>query len=272
MPDMQPVVHLQLERLKLTPGQEWSDSVIAWRFVRCDNGAAYWLGAPKPRFFSQGEAVVLSPGSTGTIRASQLNEVILQCFNFAPELLGGFFTVAEQHSLTVNGSHITPVQFLPSTHAFSQRFGALAAQAEPHRLVERAQLLRLAVEFLCETMPEIDSASQPSSSAESRFEAIISKMPDTELLHYTTGQLAQLCGCSLRHFHRLFRHRFGQSPRIRQTELRLLKSRQLLTSTDQEIIQIARASGYRSVSLFNSLFKRRFGLSPSAWRQQVRNS
>jgi AraC-like DNA-binding protein len=268
---MQPLVHLQLERLKLTPGQEWSDNVVAWRFVRCQSGAAYWLGAPKPRFFSEGELVILAPWGTGVIRASQLNEVVLDHFHFVPDLLGGFFTVAEQHSLAVSRGQANPVQFLPSTHGLSQRFAALIAHPEPHRLVQRAELLGLAVGFLSETTPRSDSPPQPHSSAERRFEEIISKMPDTELLHYSTGQLAQLCGCSLRHFHRLFRHRFGQSPRTRQTELRLLKSRQLLNATDQEIAQIARASGYRSVSLFNSLFKRRFGMSPSAWRQ-VRNS
>jgi len=269
---MRPLAHLQLERLKLAPGQEWSDEAVAWRFVRCDSGAAYWLGPPKPRFFSEGELMILAPGSTGIVRASQLNDVILHRFNFAPELLGGFFTVAEQHALVAGRSAATPVQFLPSTHRLSQRFGALQTQSGQHQLAERAEMLGLAVELLGESIDRLDSAPQPRSSAEARFEQIISKMPDTELLHYTTGQLAQLCGCSLRHFHRLFRNRFGQSPRTRQTELRLLKSQQLLSATDQEILQIARASGYRSVSLFNSLFKRRFGLSPSAWRQQTRKS
>jgi AraC-like DNA-binding protein len=30
---------------------------------------------------------------------------------------------------------------------------------------------------------------------------------------------------------------------------------------------VALDSGYRSVSLFNTLFKRRFGVSPSEWRR-----
>jgi AraC-like DNA-binding protein len=268
---MRPLAQLRLERLKLTPGQEWCAGASAWRFVRCDSGAAYWLGAPKPRFFSEGELLVMAPHSTGIVRASQLNEVILSHFDFAADLLGGFFTVTEQHALAAGRDQVTPVQFLPSTHHFSQRFALLAGQSQFCPLVQRVELLGLAIGFLSETARLTNSSMPSQSSAESRFEEIISKMPDTELLHYTTLQLAQLCGCSLRHFHRLFHQRFGESPRTRQTELRLLQSRQLLTSTDQDIVQIARASGYRSISLFNSLFKRRFGMSPSAWREQIRN-
>jgi AraC-like DNA-binding protein len=35
------------------------------------------------------------------------------------------------------------------------------------------------------------------------------------------------------------------------------------------VVDIALASGYRSLSLFNSLFKKRFGISPSRWRARA---
>src|SRR5260370_36369243 len=94
-------------------------------------------------------------------------------------------------------------------------------------------------------------------------------MPDIETIRPTPEALAGLCGCSPRHFNRLFREHFGESPRARQTELRLLKARQLLGDADAKIIQVALDSGYHSLSLFNALFKRRFGMSPSAWRQKT---
>jgi AraC-like DNA-binding protein len=108
-----------------------------------------------------------------------------------------------------------------------------------------------------------------SPSVQDRFEQIVSHMPELELIHHSPEELARLCGCSPRHFGRLFRQQFGQSPRARQTELRLLKARQLLANGEKTIALVALESGYRSSSLFNSLFKRRFGMSPSAWRQQA---
>jgi AraC-like DNA-binding protein len=143
------------------------------------------------------------------------------------------------------------------------------SQRTPHSsLAERAEVLGLVAAFFGETVAENRAPASPGPSAHDRFEQIISQMPELELIHHTPEQLARLCGCSARHFNRLFHERFGESPRARQTELRLLKARQLLGDTDQKIMQIALDSGYRSLSLFNSLFRRRFGLSPSEWRQK----
>jgi AraC-like DNA-binding protein len=97
-------------------------------------------------------------------------------------------------------------------------------------------------------------------------------MPDVELIHHSPAELARLCGCSSRHFNRMFWKQFGSSVRSRQTELRLLRARQLLSNTEGKIVQVAFDSGYRNVSLFNSLFKRRFGVTPSQWRRDSQSS
>jgi transcriptional regulator GlxA family with amidase domain len=102
-----------------------------------------------------------------------------------------------------------------------------------------------------------------------RFEQIISRMPDAELIEHSSEELARLCGCTPRHFNRLFRLRFGAPTRAKQTELRLLKARQLLEVSTITVAQVSVECGYRSVILFNSLFRRRFGMSPSEWRQNV---
>ena len=94
-------------------------------------------------------------------------------------------------------------------------------------------------------------------------------MPDAEIINHSPEELARLCGCSPRHFNRLFRAHFAVSARARQTELRLLKARQLLCSTNEKIIQVALNCGYRSLSLFNSIFKKRFGVTPSGYRQKA---
>ena len=90
------------------------------------------------------------------------------------------------------------------------------------------------------------------------------------MINHTPAQLASLCGCSGRHFNRLFRSCFGISVRARQTELRLLKARQLLTETEKKVLEIAVDSGYRNLSLFNLLFKRQFGMTPSETRRKAR--
>ena len=269
---MKALGHLRIEEVKLLPGQEWTNEEPVWHFVQVSSGAAYWLDPAKPRAFTEGELVVSGPLVKAVIRASQLTEVVLHWFGFAPELLSGFFTIAERRLFeTGNASDVRALQFLPSTHPVTQRFVLLAKQRKSHNgLTERTEVLGVVAAFFGEgdltPHPEPPAALAPN--AHNRFEQIVSQMPELELIHHTPEQLARLCGCSPRHFNRLFHERFGESPRARQTELRLLKARQLLGDTNEKIVQIALDSGYRSLSLFNSLFKRRFGMSPSEWREK----
>ena len=77
-----------------------------------------------------------------------------------------------------------------------------------------------------------------------------------------------MCGCSLRHFRRMFRKQFKTSIRAKQTELRLEKARQLLTETDDKTSTIAHAAGYRHLGFFNMMFKKKFGMTPTEWRRR----
>ena len=59
--------------------------------------------------------------------------------------------------------------------------------------------------------------------------------------------------------------------REKQVELRLTRARELLATTDSKVVDVAMESGYQSTSLFNLIFKQRFGLSPAKWRDRVKN-
>ena len=268
---MKSSVHLQIEQLHLEPGQECTDESPAWRFLRMTKGDAYWLEASKPRVLTVGELLVAAPKIKVNIRASQLGEVVLDGFLFYPSLLCGLLTMAERRMLESDANLAQePVQFLPSTHPISQGLATLTERGQTvHELVERGEVLVLALRLLSQAMPIVDQPVERRAPAEDRFQEIISQMPDMELIQHSAEELAQLCGCTPRHFTRLFRQQFGESPRARQTQLRLLKARALLESSEVKVSQIASDCGYHSLSLFNSLFKRRFGITPSEWRQNM---
>lgn len=262
--------HLLIESVQLAPGQEWGDEAHAWRFVQVSRGSAYWLDPARPRAINIGEVLVVAPKTKALVRASQLNEVLLYGFHFNPQLLCGFFTMVERQFFDQScGKSADAVQFLPSTHPLAKSFAHLVARGELEPdLALRVEVLGLAVGFFTDQISRHEALPANPISAQYRFQQIISEMPELELINYTPEQLAALCGCSPRHFNRLFHVQFGESPRARQTELRLLKAQQLLGDTTIRIAQVALESGYRSVTLFNGLFKRRFGMSPSEWRQQ----
>jgi AraC-like DNA-binding protein len=108
------------------------------------------------------------------------------------------------------------------------------------------------------------------AGARERLESFISRLPKEEWIRREPAELAQICGCSLRHLRRLFRQCFGVSLRAQQTEHRLHRASQLLMETDDKILSIAYAVGFRHLGLFSRMFKRRFQMTPSEWRAKFR--
>jgi two-component system response regulator YesN len=68
---------------------------------------------------------------------------------------------------------------------------------------------------------------------------------------------------------RIFLETVGMSFRQKQAEVRLARARELLQTTNSKIYEVAVESGYPSVSLFNFMFRKRFGVTPAKWRKQL---
>lgn len=79
---------------------------------------------------------------------------------------------------------------------------------------------------------------------------------------------AQLSATTLKN---KFRELYGQP--IHQWILccRLRRASELLEATDLTVLQIAQSVGYDSVSQFNAVFRRAYGVTPSVYRKNVRN-
>lgn len=266
--------HLGLEEVSLRPGAEWSDPAGGWRFVRMSRGVAYWLSVALNRELTEGEVVVAKPGARGCVRASQLNEAHFHCCHFQPDLLTGLLTLAERHYFeNVAPRTRPPVEFLPAAHPAAKLFAELVAQeASQSGLFQRAKLLDLLAALFGEDLQQHQRPPRATTDAKQRFVQLIKQMSDQEVILYTTPQLAELCGLSVRHFSRLFREHFGTSPRAKQIQLRLAKARQLLGSSDDKVLNVALDSGFRSLGLFNTLFKRHCGMTPSEWRLKQRRN
>src|SRR5690606_1195469 len=77
-------------------------------------------------------------------------------------------------------------------------------------------------------------------------------------------------GVTTRHLRRAFGAEFGVAPiQYAQTQRQLLAKR-LLTDTDLPVIEVAYASGFRSLRRFNALFKQRYRLQPGQLRRTAR--
>ncbi len=86
----------------------------------------------------------------------------------------------------------------------------------------------------------------------------------------TIQQIAKEMNVSYSNFRKLFKEFTGVSPALYQQDLRLQRAKELLTTTDLSIKQIAYQLRFESPDYFSSKFKIKTGMKPSDFREQTR--
>jgi AraC-like DNA-binding protein len=81
--------------------------------------------------------------------------------------------------------------------------------------------------------------------------------------------MAEKAQLNRQHFLRMFRDCFGTTPHQYLIEVRLAAARKLLADTTEPVTAICRMTGFESPPSFSGLFRRRFGASPTAYRQSL---
>lgn len=85
------------------------------------------------------------------------------------------------------------------------------------------------------------------------------------------ADVAASAGISQYHFLRRFRQAFGMTPHQYLTRVRLGRARELLARGTTSVTETCFEVGYASLGSFSTLFARRFGASPDAYRRRVRS-
>ena len=80
------------------------------------------------------------------------------------------------------------------------------------------------------------------------------------------GAIADAIGASRYHSHRLFKSSFGHTPRRLVEAIRLERAANELVLHDRPIVEIALGVGYANHETFSRAFKRRFEVTPRAFR------
>ena len=85
------------------------------------------------------------------------------------------------------------------------------------------------------------------------------------------AEVAREAAMSPFHFIRRFESVFGTTPHQFRIQSRLDRARHLLALSDYSVTDVCMEVGFSSLGSFSSLFARRFGTPPSAYRRQVRS-
>jgi AraC-like DNA-binding protein len=94
----------------------------------------------------------------------------------------------------------------------------------------------------------------------------MNRMPESELAELTLTELARQLHCCERHASRIFTGLCGTSFRSYVLDLRLKRACRLLSEGELKIIDVALESGHGSLAMFNYVFKKRLGMTPTEWK------
>ncbi|MDE3068352.1 MAG: helix-turn-helix transcriptional regulator [Verrucomicrobiota bacterium] len=263
--------HLAILQLSVPPGGEWRPEWSGWTLVQVAGGAGYCLHAYGSAELETGAVLVASDQAQTTFRASQLGALLLHTFNVAPARLTGLITLGEEDFFKVAALRQEhAVRTHPPYSPVAQKMKALPLGGSQAGLMFRLQLLQLFAEAFHGAFEQTLAVPQISDAKE-RLRALLQRTPPGEWAEMSCSELARETHCTSRHLSRIFRKLVGMSLRDKRAELRMARARELLATSRSKVVDVALESGYKSLSLFNLMFSRRFGTSPGRWRQQHNN-
>jgi AraC-like DNA-binding protein len=85
----------------------------------------------------------------------------------------------------------------------------------------------------------------------------------------TVEQISQKVYMSESNFYRVFKDHFGVTPVEFINNERMKLARRMLEDSTRKVQDVYLSAGFNSGSYFNRVFKRKYGLSPKAYREQV---
>jgi AraC-like DNA-binding protein len=260
--------HLAIREFSILPGKEWVLKPCDWSLIQVEDGMGYWLQAQSSIDLRAGMVLLVSGDESGRIRASQLSSMSLYSFSVTPARLNGLLTLSEQDFLKQAASqNELAFQIFSASSPIALKMRELYASNNPSALMSRLTLLQLFVEIFGEKL-EQPAPPQKSGNARERLRVFLTSASPDALAEMNFEDLARTTCCTPRHLSRIFYELVGMSFCDKRAEIRLGRARELLATSKSKVVEVAFESGYKSLSLFNQMFTRRFGVSPGKWRQK----
>ena len=260
--------YLTLHRLRLAPGEVWSANQEGLVFLFSIDGVGRHIVGEAARQLGRGDALVANGQRLGDISAANGGDWVVWVFSLRLEQL---YPVLDGNMLsglqTVRERLQTSRRFAANNPVALRSHSLLAEIPAEFNLDHRLRLLQVAATMLSDEFHSV--AEQAVGSVGFRVLEVFKNIPLDQLLNLPVGELAVKFGCSRRHLNRLFRQCFGSSVAALRMELRLLRAVTFVRDTNNKISQVAEQCGCHHLGLFNSCFKRRFGLTPGQWRKQA---
>ncbi|MFH5182685.1 helix-turn-helix domain-containing protein [Paenibacillus sp. TAB 01] len=282
---LRPVVNFA-NRLKSYEGQSWGPRTISdCQLVYVISGQAEVTIGPQHYRISSGECLFYGADSPHSILSSRTDPVTFSSIHFswdqdslepvmplpgirdcgATELWrepASYFiqSAAEERTMVPHHCLLPELEPIFLSIVAEYRMEAYGYQASMRGLL--IQLLSLIIRHQRQTVRLV--SAQQQQKIEPALEAIRLK-PDA---HWTTEELARLCGYHPTYFAALFGEIVGEAPK-RYIMLERIRRAKLLLLEDLTVEQTANKLGYASMHYFCRSFKEITGLTPTEFKRQM---
>ncbi len=223
----------------------------------------------------KGDICLILPGQLHSIDADSNSSLKISMIQFPLSLLSGStdnddaFAFLEPLS---KGEQAIPWLITPEygwydefRQCFEEMFQLQTFYSAAYPLGIKSNLFRLFY-LLFYNEPLVKPKSRPQKSVV-KTKQIISYITEHYSEPLSTEQMAKVCGFSESHFIKFFKSTIGITFTECLNSYRLSQaSRFLLSNADEPIMDTARKCGFNSISYFNRVFKKKYGITPSALR------
>jgi AraC-like DNA-binding protein len=259
--------HLRLQMIRLGPLGEWANPANSLCFLFPGRGQAQYSSGSEEHPLARGDVAVVAGSSGAKLHVPSGGEVEIRSFSCCPEHLYQVCGVREIPLLQNLGECFRKLVVYPASSALALECHRLIQQTPREvDLTHRSHLLRVAAEIVSGKIQDVRAGRCGFIRMEEHLARVLDGLTVDDVLNHSITELAERFGCSRRHLNRLFHEFFGVSANGLRMEMRLLKATALLRDPDVKVIHVAEQTGFNHLGLFNTCFKRRFGISPREWR------
>ena len=223
-----------------------------------------------------GEFVIVLPGQLHGIRSLSGEQMEYENIIFKPDLLssGANDLCMIQYIVPLLDGSLPIEYFLtPALGSFEALSNCIrqidlvcADQTPGWQLAVKSSLFNFFFLLISERQKKTVSTSSNSKSLE-KMKTVLKYVENHYTEKLTIDDMAELTYYSKSHFMKFFKAHMGIGFTEYLNDYRLTMAARLLKSSDDSILMIADASGFDNLSYFNRIFKRKYGVSPGAYRK-----
>lgn len=247
-----------------------------WEFFSITEGNAYVSVDGIKRLLTEGDVAMFPGGSLHMAEAVSNLPFKYRAVVFHTDLLYGLGDIVQtKYIIPLVENRLPAKSFIMLSESgdcvlkiFNKLFSTLKVSPPVYEIFSKAYLYEmLATVFsISGSFEEVETVNYCHTR---KIKEIITYIHDNYAAPITVSELAQIANMSQGHFTRLFKRFTAKSPIDYVISIRLSKAVEMLTDTDEKLINVAIENGFNSMSYFIRMFNAYFGCSPSKYRKSA---